>query len=101
MCDGNGTVSGRKSRMEDKKYPSRNIRRVSGHGSRFCHHWDTVCRGDEWEGRVPPEDSTGHSKSDFKLVHLSNGLHERPSCGGLGAQRHLFQAAGPFILASV
>lgn len=35
LCDGNGTVRGRTSRMEDKEYLSRNIKSVSVHGSRF------------------------------------------------------------------
>lgn len=100
--EGQENPCSRKSRMENKKYPSRNIKRVSGHGSRFCQHWDTVCWGDEWESRGAPEDSTGGAQRVTSGSFTSpSDLHERPGCGGSGAQRHLFQAAGPFILASV
>lgn len=60
----------------------------------------TLCWGDEWENRVPPEDTTAQRMTSSSFTS-ANDLHERPGCGGLEAQRHLLQAAGPFILASV
>lgn len=50
--EGQENPCSRKSRMENKKAE------VSGHGSRFCQHWDTISWSDEWESRVPPEDTT-------------------------------------------
>lgn len=34
-----------KSGLEHNKYRSRNMKRASGHGSRFCQHWGTIASG--------------------------------------------------------
>lgn len=81
--EGQENPCSRKSRMESKKYHRRNMKRVSGHGSRFCQHWDTV---GVMNGRAGcPQKTLLSVRVTSNSFSSANDLYECPGRCGLGA----------------